>query len=125
MNYNHVGWFEIPVVDMDRARKFYEAVFDITIEIHDMGGVVMGWFPGAEKKPGATGTLIKHEMYSPSNTHGVLIYFSCEDLDNELGRVEKSGGKVLRPKTEIGGGHGYMGLFLDCEGNRLALHSLK
>lgn len=125
MERNIVGWFEIPVADMERAQKFYEEVFDIKIQINDFGGVIMGWFPGAGDKPGATGSLIKHEMYRPSKTDGVLIYFSCEDLDNELSRVEKAGGEIIRPKSSIGGEHGYMGLILDTEGNRVALHSLK
>ena len=125
MEYNAIGWFELPVSDMERAKEFYEAVFDITITVHDLGGFVMGWFPNAQGKPGATGSLVKHEMYSPSETAGPLIYFSCEDVAEELGRVESAGGAILRPKTQIGEGHGFMALLRDSEGNRIALHSLK
>lgn len=120
-----VGWFEIPVTNMDRAKKFYENVFNVSIDIHDMGGVIMGWFPDASGKPGANGSLIQHSMYSPSKSDGVLIYFSCNDLADELSKVETAGGEILRNKTEIGGGHGFMGLMKDTEGNRIALHSLK
>ncbi len=123
MEENLVGWFELPVADMDRAKAFYETVFDIQIQVHDLGGFVMGWFPSDHSKPGATGSLVKHETYIPSETHGPLIYFSCADLGNELGRVEAAGGKITKPKTEIGGGHGFMALFTDTEGNRVALHS--
>lgn len=118
-----VGWFEIPVSDMGRAKKFYEEVFDIEIALHDLGGFVMGWFPNDPKIPGAKGSLVKHEMYLPSETFGPLIYFSCTDAATELSRVEGVGGKVLQQKTEIGAGHGFMGLFIDSEGNRIAVHS--
>lgn len=118
-----VGWFEIPVTDMDRAKEFYEAVFEINVSVHDLGGLIMGWFPSNQKQMSATGSLVKHEMYQPSATHGTLIYFSCEDVANELGRVEAAGGNITKPKTEIGGGHGFMALIKDSEGNRIALHS--
>ncbi|MGB5238036.1 MAG: VOC family protein [Flavobacteriaceae bacterium] len=119
-----VGWFEIPVTDMDRAKKFYETVFDISISVHDLGGFIMGWFPPAtDDTKGASGSLVQHEMYQPSDSHGVLIYFSSRDVDIELGRLESTDGHVLKPKTAIGGGHGFMALFKDSEGNRIALHS--
>lgn len=124
MKQNMVGWFEIPVTDMNRAKKFYETVFDIEISVHDMNELVMGWFPFAEGKSGASGSLVKHkDFYYPSENKGTLVYFSCEDLQIQLDKVETAGGVVLQPKKEIGGGHGYMALFLDSEGNRIALHS--
>ena len=118
-----IGWFEIPVLDMERAKKFYETVFQIQISIHDLGGFVMGWFPDNGDKPGASGSLVKHEMYEPSDSHGPLIYFTSPDINNELSRVEEAGGNVMQDKTEIGGGHGFMALIRDTEGNRIALHS--
>jgi len=123
MKANMVGWFEIPVRDMERAKKFYEKVFDISIPIHELGDFIMGWFPMSPEKPGATGSLVQHNRYTPSETHGPLIYFTCSDVSQELARVVEAGGKVLQQKTEIGGGHGFMGLMKDSEGNRIALHS--
>ncbi|EAR01588.1 VOC family protein [Maribacter sp. HTCC2170] len=125
MEHNIVGWIEIPVKNMDRAKKFYEQVFDLEISIHDLGGIIMGWFPFAEGKSGASGSLVQHETYNPSLTDGPVIYFSCNDLTLELSRVEDAGGEIMQPKTEIGGGHGFMALMKDCEGNRIALHSNK
>ena len=122
MKHNVVGWFEIPVSEMDRAKKFYEKVFDITISIHDLGGVLMGWFPNAGEAYGATGTLIKHESYTPSE-QGTLVYFSSADVQVELDRVESAGGKILQQKTIISEDHGFMALICDSEGNRIALHS--
>jgi len=122
MKKNMVAWFEIPVTDMDRAKKFYESVFKIKVGIHDMGGVMMGFFPMNEGASGAMGSLMKYESYKPSH-EGTLVYFSCEDLQNELGRIVSAGGKILQEKTQISPENGFMGLFEDTEGNRVALHS--
>lgn len=122
MKHNMVVWFEIPVSDMDRAKTFYETVFKIEINIVDFGGLLMGWFPDRGEVNGARGTLIKQESYVPSQ-EGTLVYFSSDDVQNELDRVEKAGGKIYQPKTEISPEHGCMGVFIDTEGNRVALHS--
>jgi uncharacterized protein len=71
---------------------------------------------------GATGSLVKQESYVPGHT-GTLVYFSSTDVQNELGRIETAGGKILRDKTQISPEHGYMAVFEDSEGNRVALHS--
>ena len=126
MENNVVGWFEIPVTEMDRAKKFYETVFDIEISVHDMGELTMGWFPFAEGKSGATGSLVEHkDFYFPSENKGALISFSCTDVQMQLDRIPSAGGQILQPKKQIGDGHGYMALFIDSEGNRVALHSQK
>lgn len=117
-----VVWFEIPVSDMDRAKTFYETVFQIEINIVDFGGLLMGWFPDRGEANGARGTLIKQESYIPSQ-EGTLVYFASDDVQNELDRVEAAGGKIYQPKTEISPEHGCMGVFIDTEGNRVALHS--
>jgi len=120
-----VGWFEIPVVDMDRAKEFYDTVFNIEVTVQDFGGVLMGWFPYAEGQSGAAGSLIKNDAYQPSDSKGVLIYFSSVDTDSELNKIEAAGGKVIQLKTQISPDVGYMALFIDSEGNRMALHSRK
>ena len=122
MKKNMVVWFEIPVNDMDRAKKFYETVFQVSINIVDLGGLLMGWFPDRGDTIGATGTLIKQESYIPSK-EGTLVYFNSDDLQNELDRIEDAGGEIYQPKTQISPEHGYMGVFIDTEGNRIALHS--
>lgn len=124
MKRNMVGWFEIPVSDMDRAKTFYQEVFNIEIKVVDFGGILMGWFPFDEGKEGAAGTLIKQESYIPSQ-EGTLVYFMSDDVQNELDRIESAGGKIYQPKTQISPEHGFMGVFIDTEGNRVALHSSK
>lgn len=122
MKANMVAWFEISVIDMDRAKTFYEAVFNIKINVQDFGGVMMGFFPSEKDAPGAMGSLIKEESYIPSH-EGTLIYFSSDDLQIELDKVENAGGKILQEKTLISPDHGYMGVFQDSEGNRIALYT--
>mgnify|MGYP002725666241 FL=1 len=119
-----VGWFEIPVADMDRAKKFYDAVFQVDIKLQDFGGTKMGWFPADHEKPGASGSLIKNkDWYKPSERDGVLVYFNSMDVQEELDRIELNGGKIVQEKTQISPDIGYMAVFLDTEGNRIALHS--
>lgn len=120
---NAVGWFEIPVVDMERAMKFYETVLEVKLERHMVGEIDMAWFQMVDGK-GAAGSLVYHkEWYKPS-PDGALVYFTAYsgDLSNELSRVEMAGGKILAPKKAIGE-YGFMALVLDTEGNRIALHS--
>jgi predicted enzyme related to lactoylglutathione lyase len=127
MAHNTFAWVEIPVSDMNRAKKYYETVLNVELQLVDFGGVQMAWFPNAEnpeRTPGATGTLIKQESYIPSK-EGTLVYIHCEDVQNELDRVEAAGGTIYQPKTQISPEHGYMGVMIDSEGNRVALHSVK
>ena len=116
-----VTWFEIPVNDMDRAKTFYEKTFDIEISIHEMGPALMGWFPRDPTGPGASGTLLKGDTYTPSH-EGTLVYLGVDDIESTLTKVENNGGKTLNAKMNIGE-HGFIGVFEDCEGNRVALHS--
>ena len=127
MKNNVVGWFEIPVNDMERAINFYEKVLDLKLQRNRMGPLDMAWFPRADEGTGSPGSLVKHpDFYIPS-ADGVLIYLTAHsgDLKNELARVEPAGGKVIQPKTQISEDYGFMALILDTEGNRIALHSRK
>jgi predicted enzyme related to lactoylglutathione lyase len=118
MKKNAVGWFEIPVSDIARAIRFYETVFDIKLARKSAGALEMALFPGI-------GSLVCHETFYKPSPDGVLIYLTAHsgDLAIELARVENAGGKVLISKRQISEEMGYMGLFTDTEGNRIALQS--
>ncbi|MFC4721324.1 VOC family protein [Geojedonia litorea] len=90
----------------------------------DFGELLMGWFPSRGEVYGSPGSLVKQETYIPSK-EGALLYFSCVDLKDELGRIEVAGGKIIQAKKQISPDYGYMGVFIDSEGNRVALHSMK
>ncbi|MDH3252573.1 MAG: VOC family protein [Ignavibacteria bacterium] len=120
---NPVTWFEIPVNNLDRAKRFYEDVFGVTLSLNDFGTLKMAWFPMKEGSAGATGTLVKAETYVPSHA-GTMVYFSVDDIEDVLKRVSVKGGKIVNPKRSIGE-YGFVAHFEDCEGNRVALHSMQ
>ena len=122
---NPVGWFEIHVVDMDRAKTFYESVFKRTlIEIPaPETGMSMLMFEGNPHGSGASGALVKHSMRQPS-TEGALVYFSCEDCDAESALAVQNGGKVFKDKFNIGA-NGFIAIIGDIEGNAIGLHSFQ
>jgi hypothetical protein len=127
MKNNPVGWFEIPVINMDRAVSFYESVFNIKLSRELLGPLEMALFPEAETESGSAGSLVMNKEYYKPSADGVLLYITSTsgDLSDELGRVENAGGKVLIPKRKISDKFGFMALMLDTEGNRIALHSRK
>lgn len=118
---NSINWFEIPVSDFARAKKFYSDIFGIDMYESMMGPSQMGFFP----QDGVSGSIIKAEGHKPS-MDGTLIYLSAgEDLSGVLSRIEGAGGKVLQPKTKVTDEIGFVAVFADTEGNKVALHSPK
>ena len=120
---NPVNWFEIPVKDIGRARKFYETVLGLELSPYDMEPFTMAFFPMTQGAHGAAGSLIKGESYEPSHS-GTVVYFSVDDIEEILRRINTNGGKTLFQKKSIGQ-YGFIAHFEDTEGNRLALHSTK
>jgi uncharacterized protein len=98
---NPVGWFEIYLNDMPRAKAFYESAFEQKLEKLNSPEVELWAFPMARDKPGAAGALVKMPNF-PSGRNSVLVYFSCDDCAVQEGRVKKFGGRVEKPKTSIG-----------------------
>ena len=125
MDKNVVGWFEIPTLDLDRAQKFYEEVLGLKLDRHTMGPLEMAWFPWIEDAVGSPGSLVQMEEFNKPSADDVQIYFTSPSGEAaiELARVEEAGGKLLRSKTLISDEVGYYGLFLDTEGNQIAIHS--
>ena len=126
MNVNPVGWFEIYVQDMNRAKAFYESVLQTTLEplcSPAMPDMEMSSFPHQTDKWGAGGALVKLKGV-PSGGNSTLVYFSCEDCSNEVSRVIVAGGQIDRDKFSIGD-YGHIALVVDTEGNMIGLHSLK
>ena len=121
-DHNPVGWFEIPVVDLARAKTFYETVFGFAdLPVHQMGPLTMAWFPMQPDSTGAAGALCQGEWYEPSHA-GTLVYLTAPDIDACLARAEEHGGKMIQSKKSIGE-YGFVGFMEDCEGNRIGLHS--
>jgi hypothetical protein len=117
---NPVVHFEIPVTDMDRAIRFYEAVFAVALDRRETDGYDMAFFPRADGRPGASGALAKGDVYRPTRD-GAILYFDVPDIDTVLARAKANGGAVLYPKTSIGAA-GFVAEIADSEGNRIALN---
>src|SRR5687767_3539858 len=104
-----ISWFEIPSLDIDRAQKFYEAIFDIQMIAADIAQIKMRMFPIQDMMNIGGAVVYNSEFYKPSVTDGPLIYLNGNpDVQIILDRVEPAGGKVLLPKTQISPEHGYM-----------------
>ncbi|HEY9362505.1 MAG TPA: VOC family protein [Chitinophagaceae bacterium] len=123
---NAISWFEIPTTDLDRAQKFYETIFDIELVPMDMPDLKMRMFPVEDPMTAIGGALVfNKDFYKPSSTDGTLIYLNGNpDVQNILNKIEAAGGKITVPKTQISPEIGYMAVFIDTEGNRIALHSV-
>jgi uncharacterized protein len=117
---NPVVYFEIPVTDIARAIKFYEAVFSFDFEKDTIDNNEMALFPFTENGSGISGALAKGEIYKPTKS-GTLIYFKTENINETLKLVQQYGGKILFPETS-NGELGFVAEFEDSEGNRIALH---
>lgn len=120
---NLVNWFEISATDLDRAVQFYSAVLGGgEMQIMDMLGTKMAFLP-MESQEGVGGALCQGEGYEPS-MNGALLYLNGgDDLSIPLSKVEAAGGSILMPKTQITEEIGYMAIFVDSEGNKVAFHS--
>lgn len=120
---NPVGWFEIYVQDMARAKAFYEAVFAVELMKLPETEFEMWGFPMSHDGYGASGSLIKMPGFS-SGANSVLVYFSCADCAVEAARAAAAGGQLLAAKKAIGQ-YGHIALIVDPEGNRVGLHSMQ
>jgi hypothetical protein len=121
---NAVSWIEIPATNLQRAQKFYETIFDITLVPMDFSHLKMCMFP-LEDPMGVGGSLCLSDFHKPSSSDGTLIYLNANpDVQLVLDKIEKAGGKIVVPKTEISPEYGHMAVFIDTEGNRVALHSV-
>ena len=122
---NAISWFEIPALDLDRAAKFYEAIFGIALIPLDTPNLKMRMFPVTDMMTGIGGSIVDSGgFHRPSATEGPLIYLNANpDVQNVLDKIVDAGGTILVPKTQISPQFGYMAVLLDTEGNRIALHS--
>lgn len=125
MSKNPIGWFEIYVDDMSRAKAFYQNV--LGVEFQSMSdptddNVIMEGFPSNMEQYGSSGALVKMQGFSAGG-NSTLVYFACDDCADEESRVAAAGGKVQKSKFSIGE-YGFCALAVDTEGNMFGLHSM-
>jgi uncharacterized protein len=126
MAFTHaISWFEIPTTDLERAQKFYETIFDMQMIPLEMPQLKMRMFPLEDMMNVGGALCYSPDFYKPSSTDGPLVYLNANpDVQNILDKIEAAGGKIVVPKTEISPEYGHMAVFIDTEGNRVALHSV-
>jgi predicted enzyme related to lactoylglutathione lyase len=118
---NLINWIEIPATDFSRAVTFYKNILSAEIQETEMFGTKMGFLPSDGKN--VSGAIVQGEDYKPS-MEGITLYLNGgENLQVILDKVEKADGKVIVPKTQISPEMGYFGMFIDTEGNKMAVHS--
>lgn len=120
---NPVGWFDIHVANFERAKKFYETVFDVKLVDLPSEWGKQSVFPFSPESPNISGALVEKKEMKP-NANNTVVYFETEDCVAEEKRIEHAGGKLVQPKMHIGE-FGYVSIFIDSEGNTVGLHSRK
>jgi predicted enzyme related to lactoylglutathione lyase len=120
---NSLNWFEIPVADMQRGKHFYQVIFSMHMDETDMMGMKMAFFPYESGSGKASGALVLSEQLKPG-MDGAVVYLNANpNMDSVLEKIEPMGGRILMPKTQVSPEIGYIAMFADTEGNKIALHS--
>lgn len=122
-NRNIVGWFEIYVQDISRAKAFYQNTFQVTLERLESPGMELWAFPMQPDSSGCAGALVQMNG-KDSGVGGTIVYFVCADCAVEASRAVENGGKIQKEKMSIGQ-YGFIALVLDTEGNMIGLHSMQ
>ena len=118
---NLIAHVEIPVTDLERAMRFYSAVFGVTFgDVVTIHGNRMAYFPFEEGKDGASAALAEGDVYIPT-VHGAIIYFNVDDVDTVITKAVQEGSEMLFPKTPVG--NGFVAEIRDSEGNRIAIQT--
>lgn len=117
---DYVNWFEIPVLDLERAASFYNQIYGFSMEVVESSAYSMAFFPVDD---GIGGALVKGQGCVPSENGPLLYLNGGTDLSTIINKVEDAGGRVVMTKTPISDDAGFFAIFIDTEGNKLALHS--
>ncbi|MCM4155650.1 VOC family protein [Gramella sp. AN32] len=117
-----ISWFEIPAINFQQSVDFYNEIFNMEMEKNFDDNYAMAFFPVND---GIGGAIVKGPGSTPSDTGPLLYLNGGKDLNHILEKVEPAGGRIVMPKTFINKESGYFAIFIDSEGNKLALHSNK
>lgn len=120
---NPLNWFEIPATDLSRAKKFYQTIFDISLDETATGKSKMALFPSNSGIEKAAGALVQSPYHIPSNEGSVIYLNANPSIDKVISRVEAAGGKIVVPKRSVGK-YGNIAFIKDSEGNKVGIHSM-
>jgi len=116
---NRAVWFDIPVVDLNRANIFYAEVLGCHVEVINIAGTE---FSVLEHDKGNGGCLVVRPDEVTSEK-GLLLYLNVDGrLRDAVTKVTAHGGSIVQDVHDIGP-HGFRAVIIDSEGNRLVLHS--
>lgn len=118
---NPVGWFEIYVDDVARAKSFYEGLLGVELTKLEVPEIELWAFPMNPEGFGASGALVRMPGFT-AGRNSVLVYFSCVDCAVEASKAAQLGGMVIKEKMPVGQ-YGFIALVTDTEGNMIGLHS--
>jgi predicted enzyme related to lactoylglutathione lyase len=119
--HNRAVWFDIPVVDLDRAAAFYRAVLGVGVHLDEAQGTRFGVL---EHDQGNGGCLFA-DPEAITDHAGIMVYLNVDGRINEaVAQAQAHGGRVVQPVHSLGP-HGWRAVIVDSEGNRLALHSMR
>jgi len=125
---NAIYWVEIPVTNFQRAKTFYEEVFDLEMMEIPMSRGKYAIFPLDKSALGGGAAIVEGKGYEPTQ-NGAVVYIDRgnENLSKPLSKVEKAGGRIVLEKVQNGGNPeaGFIAQFIDTEGNRIGLHSME
>jgi uncharacterized protein len=114
---------EIPVTDFSRAKKFYASILGLEITEMNVLDTQIGMFP--TEGYSNWGFISKDDKHLPSK-NGTLIYLNADGkIEGTLKKIMSAGGEIVAPKNKISDEAGYYAVFMDTEGNRIGLHSMK
>ena len=87
-----INWFEIHVLDLDRAEAFYKKIFNASFfEMIDYPcearGITLNETPESME-----GALVKHPSRRPSHEHGTILFFEVDDVDAKREQIKSLGG---------------------------------
>src|SRR5690349_19006073 len=96
-NPNQVVWFDMPIIDLERAVRFYSAVLGGAVQKQQFSGIHFAVLPHQEGA--VSGCLVPSDDKTKPSANGPLLYLNCQGrLDEAVAVVEPNGGKVLQPK---------------------------
>ncbi|WP_448547264.1 VOC family protein [Thalassotalea fusca] len=117
---NQVVWVDVPVVDLDRAIKFYSAILGEAVTKEQFGDCAFGLLPHAQTN--VAGCLAVMEDRKPS-ANGPLVYFNANGrIDDAVNAAKSFNVEIIEERLEMGE-HGVRAVLFDSEGNKIALHS--
>jgi uncharacterized protein len=119
-----IDWFEIPVLDMNRAINFYQTMSGTALRREPFGapGEELAVFE-AGGEGSVQGALLLRKGAQPGTTGTIVYLNAAPSIDAWLGRVVPAGGTIPFPKMALTDGNGFIAHIIDSEGNRVGLHT--